>query len=198
MLSVYRKRNLKNSGSATDDAEENVWLNSNYITPNSTPTGRAPRKAPPTPSEHQREVMRPRIWGGGRLHYHAECRSPRYWMTSLWRPWRLDGGRDRGGRRVRARAGGDGRSRRSRRGADRMFLFLCSFFLFLSFGGEGRKKLGSPTRTAGFCGCVFLLVILYFITRNMRPEGPWPWQRRSRCPKPASGGYLTISCPCPA
>ena len=56
-------------------------------------------------------------------------------------------------------------------------LFLCSFFLFLSFGGKG-----SPTRTAGFCGCVFLLVILYFISRNMR--------RLRRCPKAAGGGYV--------
>ena len=35
--------------------------------------------------------------------------------------------------------------------------FPLLFLLFLSFGGEGRKKLGSPTRTAGFCGWVFCL-----------------------------------------
>ena len=45
--------------------------------------------------------------------------------------------------------------------------FPLLFLLFLSFGGKG-----SPTQTAGFCGCVFLLVILYFISRYMRLKGP--------------------------
>ena len=144
--------------------------------------------------------MRPRIWGAGRLHYHAECeaqRRSRHWMTCLRRSWRLDGGRAGGGRGVRARAGGDGRSRRSRRGADRMFLFLFSVFLFLSFGGEGERNWGAPLGLLDSVVAFFLIVILYFISRYMRPEVPWPWQRWSRCPKPTSGGYLTMSCPCP-
>ena len=141
----------QNSGSATDNAGENVWSNSNYIKPHPTPNGWAPRKAPPTPSGHQREVMRPRIWGGGRLYYHAECgvqRRPRYRMTRLRRPWR--GSRWRWKRSSSPRRG-DGRSMRPRRGADRMFFFFVLSFCFSLLAGRGAPLGLLDSAVAFFC-----------------------------------------------
>ena len=96
--SEWSRATISNSGSATDNAEENVWwTTTNHSTP-----------CPHPWVQHRREGREAEIWGAGRLHHHAECgaqRRPRHWMTRLWRPRRLEGVRDGGGR-VRLRVGG--------------------------------------------------------------------------------------------
>ena len=121
---------------------------------------------------------RPKL-GGGRLHHQAECgaqRRPRYQKTRLRRPRRLKGVREGGGCGVRARVGGEGGGGRPRRGADRVFLFFCSWsFLFSANWGEG--DLGASLGRLCWTG------IVYGHTRKSLP--PFVRQRRNRCHGPS-------------
>ena len=90
------------SGSAADNAEQNVWSNYDQL-----------QHAPLTLEwvGTNERAARPKTWGGGRLQHHVECRAqrrPRHWKTRLRRPRRLEGGRERsgGGNGIRVRVGG--------------------------------------------------------------------------------------------
>ena len=61
--------------------------------------------------------------------------------------------------------------------ADRIFLFLALSFCFSLLARRGERNWGAPLGLLDSAVAFFLIVILYFISRYMRPEGPWPWQR---------------------
>ena len=53
------------------------------------------------------------------------------------------------------------------------FSFALSF-CFSLLAGRGERNLGAPLGLLDSAVAFFLLVILYFISRYMRLEGPWP------------------------
>ena len=78
-------------------------------------------------------------------------------------------------------------------GRTECFFSFALSFCFSLLAGRGERNWGAPLGLLDSAVAFFLLVILYFISRYMRPEGPWPWQRLRRCPWPASGSYLIVS-----
>ena len=52
------------------------------------------------------------------------------------------------------------------------FSFALSFY-FTFLAGRGERYWGAPPGLLDSAVAFFLLVILYFIPRSMRPKGPW-------------------------
>ena len=129
---------LPKSGPATDNAEQDVWSNYDQL-----------QHAPPTLKQVSTRAARPNTWGGGRLHHHAEVRGAAAPSTPEDTPSGVPATGRRGEREAEAELesaseeAGGWRSRKPRRGPDRMFFsFVFSFYFF--FWRTGEKAIRKP------------------------------------------------------